>query len=324
MADITITGVKSSGDEFKTTIKEDARTLHLVRKKLSSIDLSPLKDSTNLQRIILNANLLPSIDLSPLAECDKLRILHLGKNLFSSLDLTPLDNCQLESFFINHNQFSSIDLSPLRTWNKLQRLELQANLLTSIDLSPLETKNMIIFDLSYNQLTSIDLSPLKNSNWLRDLMLFRNKLSTIDVTPLVNSMRLEKFIIDPDVEIIASNVYVDQKLPKPLKKIQSKITWYLSDEEKQRLSGEIKIKILRILNKITPGIPTQLDRIAELSEQDEDVTEEFIKITLNEHPNLGRYHDFEQVFIKGHAVQDEIDKLLKHYEEMDFNKDMKI
>ena len=120
MAEITLKGTISDGSEFTVNLDKDMKTLHLVRKKLSAIDLSPLKNCKKLQRIVLNANQLPNIDLSPLKNCKELRILHLGNNLLSSIDLAPLENCQLESFFLNHNQFSSIDLSPLRTWTNLQ------------------------------------------------------------------------------------------------------------------------------------------------------------------------------------------------------------
>jgi hypothetical protein len=59
--------------------------------------------------------------------------------------------------------------------------------------------------------------------------------------------------------------------------MKSKIEWVLSEKEIEERNRELKVIILKILSNITPGIPTQLSRIAQLSEQQEVITEEIIK-----------------------------------------------
>jgi len=59
-----------------------------------------------------------------------------------------------------------------------------------------------------------------------------------------------------------------------------------------------------IINKITPGIQTSLQRLAELNETPLKDTENYIQKILNTNSEFGEYHPTEQVFVK-HKIKEE-------------------
>jgi len=190
---IVIKGIKANGEQYSIEIEKSIQTLSLEFNQLASIDLSPLKECTELQWLNLNRNQLASIDILPLKACTKLQKLVLAENQLASIDISPLKACtKLQELWLNRNQLASIDLSPLKACTKLRELGLPSNQLASIDISPLkECTKLQELGLNGNQLASIDISPLKECTKLRELGLSSNQLASIDLSPLKECTELQ-------------------------------------------------------------------------------------------------------------------------------------
>jgi hypothetical protein len=166
--------------------------LNLSRNNLTSIDLEPLRNCTQLEKLFLYYNRVGSIDLEPLRNCTQLQFLMLYGMALETINLEPLSACtQLRKLELNLNQFKSIDLEPLRNCSNLKELDLTSNDLESIDLSSLSSCTKLLdLKLSYNELTSIDLTPLYTFPHLRYITLSGNKLESIDVTPVKTRLKI--------------------------------------------------------------------------------------------------------------------------------------
>ncbi|MFW9994946.1 MAG: leucine-rich repeat domain-containing protein [Candidatus Odinarchaeota archaeon] len=293
MVKITLKGISNGRD---ITIKVNSGTrVEISGKKLQAIDLSPLQQCKELQQFDLTFNRLSAIDLSPLQQCKELRYINLSYNQLSAIDLSPLQQCkELGQLHLSYSQLSAIDLSPLQQCKELQ-----------------------VITLSGNRLSAIDLSPLQQCKKLEKLHLKQNPLQTVNISPLMKIKGLKMLKVDPGTRLTASRIHEGNDHPLAINSLKNRIEWILSREEAR---VQTRVEVLKILQKVAPNVPTQLSRIAELAKQQVTGTEEIIRSILQEHPALGRYHDFEQVFIKEEAVQDEIDKLLQRYETMESRK----
>jgi hypothetical protein len=161
-----------NGDVKEKVFENDVKVLHLDRKEIQFINLSPLGSCKKLKRIYLQNNQLQSIDLSPLESTRDLQTLWLRENKLQSIDLSPLRSCEkLESLELSGNELRSIDLLPLKNCRKLNDFFLQGNMIDTIDLSPLhQITSLEILSLTHdyhpsNRFKFLDVTPLSSNTW---------------------------------------------------------------------------------------------------------------------------------------------------------------
>lgn len=179
-----------------------------LHRNRNIVDISPLKDLTNLSRLILRGNQI--VDMTPLIDLTNLTYLHIGYNRIS--DLKPLKNL-INLTFLNLDQNRITDLRPLSTLTNLVNLALDDNMIS--DLSPLSvlTKlkylnlndnkkikdikplsglvKLVFIDLHGNQVS--DLSSLSKMTNMENLRLQENHI--IDISPLRDMTKLEKLVL---------------------------------------------------------------------------------------------------------------------------------
>lgn len=131
MKKIVLEGKKATGERFRKIINPEKTSLYLKRKKLATLDLSPLEQASKIQTLSLAHNQLTSIDLSPFEKCT-----------------------ELQGLFLNDNQLTNINLNPLKSCFKLKFLDLRNNPLTNVDLSPLGSCTQLSL-LSFDSSTTI-------------------------------------------------------------------------------------------------------------------------------------------------------------------------
>jgi uncharacterized protein YjbI with pentapeptide repeats len=137
MGQITLKGINTQGIEWEKTYEVN-HTISVQQEGLISLDLTPLKDCSNLLQLDLSSNDLRSIDLTPLSGCTELEDLYIYNNHLYEIDLSPLRSCvNLKKINLYNNHISSVDLEPLKECSHLQRLNLYANSLSEVDLSSL-------------------------------------------------------------------------------------------------------------------------------------------------------------------------------------------
>ena len=74
----------------------------MADNELKELNLSPLRELSKLQYLVLSGNLLRHIDLSPLERSTDMRYLHLNENEFQTIDISALFQFEnLESFVID-------------------------------------------------------------------------------------------------------------------------------------------------------------------------------------------------------------------------------
>ncbi len=76
-----------------------------------------------------------------------------------------------------------------------------------------------------------------------------------------------------------------------------------------------RTKLIELLNQFTPDVPVALERIAKLTKLSVNKVETYIKEIIRFSPEVGKYLDLEQVFIKYTKADLEIDELLKQFQE---------
>ena len=102
--------------------------LYPIGVQLTSLDLTPLAQCRELERLYLSYNRLQSLDLSPLSQCTRLERLYLYNNCLTRLDLSPLSRCLgLEKLSLYGNRLTSLDLSPLFACPRLSMLRVDAS-----------------------------------------------------------------------------------------------------------------------------------------------------------------------------------------------------
>ncbi|MDY6064943.1 MAG: leucine-rich repeat domain-containing protein, partial [Finegoldia sp.] len=117
-------------------------------------DLSPLKDLTNLEVLVLRGNNIS--DISPLEDLTNLSTLYLYKNKVT--DISPLKN-MTEMVELNFAVNSVEDISVLKNMPKLDTIMAYDNEIS--DISPIGDTKASTINLSLNKIT--DLSPLKEN-----------------------------------------------------------------------------------------------------------------------------------------------------------------
>ena len=112
---INLAYTKTDGTQHQLSVDDDVIEVDLREQEIATIDLSPLAQSTKLEKLILSKNHLEEIDLTPLATCSSLRRLSLSDNYLEDIDLTPLATCSsIVSISLRENRLQNIDLTPLR------------------------------------------------------------------------------------------------------------------------------------------------------------------------------------------------------------------
>jgi Leucine-rich repeat (LRR) protein len=213
---------------------------------LKSIDLSPLRTSKGIRKIIFSKQGISEVDFSPLSECSRLEHIKFDECNITKANLTPLEHMYLkeislsdnkiheiafprelkcEYFDVSRNELQRINLSRFSS-SVLRDLNLGANPLVDIDLTPLSAcVNLEKLEMEHTQLDSIDLTPLAG---LEHLSVFRIKsrfMSEIDVTPLLSCPTLDEVKLGK-IKPIADKKMIDEILSPKLKKIKKKIDWY--------------------------------------------------------------------------------------------------
>ncbi|MBD3406206.1 MAG: leucine-rich repeat protein [Candidatus Lokiarchaeota archaeon] len=178
--------VDVESDSFRLSILRSSTELPAGRLGLVHIDLEPLRECKDLEKIDLFGNFFESIDLSPLAYCESIQEVILEENELTEIDLTPLSACKnLRKLEIDENRLEQVDLEPISSCERLRSLGLASNRLTEIDLSPLVScTDLTYLLLSGNNLHQIDLSPLASCKKLKLVGLEINKLEHIDLSSL--------------------------------------------------------------------------------------------------------------------------------------------
>jgi len=106
----------NTGTEHTCEYSPDVMEIDLQGKRITAIDLTPLRSATRLQKLRLNDNQLQSVDLSPLVKCASLQLLSLERNNLESINLSPLKSCKdLQTLNLTGNKLQSIDISPLKS-----------------------------------------------------------------------------------------------------------------------------------------------------------------------------------------------------------------
>ena len=146
MKPIIVRYATRSGSQESVNFEGDCARINLSSRRITSIDLSPLRHCSNLreirlqknglEKLYLSYNRLESVDLSPLKKCVRLRRLYLYNNRLTSLDLSPLGECmELERLSCYGNQFTRLDISPLLACSKLRLFAVDPSVALTADSS---------------------------------------------------------------------------------------------------------------------------------------------------------------------------------------------
>ena len=142
----------------------DATTAFLASNQIKEIRSSDLVDQGNLERLIMNDNLVAQIDDNAFLLLQKLKFLNLDDNKISQLNfyLPP----SLEHINLNSNAVKSISPNFLRKMDRLQQLDLSENLLTEIPTELFQgilvKQQQITLDFSNNQIYSLQKETISN------------------------------------------------------------------------------------------------------------------------------------------------------------------
>lgn len=277
---------------------------------METIDLSPLKQLTNLFSLEISYNALKEIDLSGLENCTSLGRLKIDYNGgLKEIDLQPLRNCiNLTHLSIAHSNIHKLDLEPIRNCKKLRTLELLKNSLKelilfifpniyylslgwnrlqNIDLTPLgKCPQLQFLDLRNNLLFHIDLTPLKFCPELRAIWLEKTKLSSIEISPLFHYYSIEEFCIDDDVRLIADPDFQTKIFPKGFLKYKNCINWikHPSEIEPHHEVQPLKGVVVFMSGRLH-GHEEERDAIAKLLEEWGAIVNRFEMVATSQNPN---------------------------------------
>ncbi|MHA2161914.1 MAG: leucine-rich repeat protein [Candidatus Thorarchaeota archaeon] len=198
VAEIILEIRTKSGEWEERSFGIEERVLNLQMMKLTGIDLSPLSDRQDIDRIDLSMNSIEEIDLSPLTTCTNLREFLLHSNNLVEINLSPLSSCtMLEYLDICITKLSRIDLRPLSSCTKLEALNMGTNRTGEIDLTPLSTCTRLkILTIEDMNLETIDLNPLRDCEELEFLKVNDNKIKSLDISPIFGCRKLDLLEID--------------------------------------------------------------------------------------------------------------------------------
>ncbi|MHA1614416.1 MAG: hypothetical protein ACTSYJ_06185 [Candidatus Thorarchaeota archaeon] len=93
MGNIVIHYKGKFGSAFTEGLPQDTKEFIIWNMGITSIDLTPLADCYQLQRINLSGNNLKIVNLTPLSHCFNLNFLSLTNNDISQIDISPLFFC---------------------------------------------------------------------------------------------------------------------------------------------------------------------------------------------------------------------------------------
>jgi len=161
-----IVGIDAYGATLEELIIDE-----IFEDALLTVNLTPLSDCTNLNRLQINNSNFTSLDISSLSSSGSIEWLCISRHAsLTNIDLSPLSSCSgLKKLHVNNNGgLTSLDLSPLSSCINLEELNLSSIIIfpdpafTAIDLSSLSSCTKLkVLDMYYNiRLASIDLSPL--------------------------------------------------------------------------------------------------------------------------------------------------------------------
>ena len=186
-------GMKTDESKYSIELWKEIEKIELRNKSLQYVDLSPLKQCTNLEYLILSMNEIESIDLSPIHKCVALRTLFLEENKIRNIDLTPLEPCEnFSGLSLSSNMLKVLNLAPLEKSKNIRSISLASNRLNELDLSPLHNaKNLEYLTLQSNNIQELDLTPLSGCDKLESLNVSGNKSLELDLTPLKHCKSLE-------------------------------------------------------------------------------------------------------------------------------------
>ncbi|MHA1636678.1 MAG: leucine-rich repeat domain-containing protein [Candidatus Thorarchaeota archaeon] len=172
---VTIRYNSRFGPDDQKILNLKAKQVQLRNHGATSVDLSEIKDITQLQRIDIACNKLSAIDLSPIAYCKNLRYLDLSENNLTEIDLSPISKC-----------------------TKLMRLDLSSNLLTNVDLDPLyHNRNLHTLYLQHNNILRLNITPLILLAELNHANLEGFKTVTLEVGQPVTTMTSTEYHVEP-------------------------------------------------------------------------------------------------------------------------------
>lgn len=133
---------------FTFTISGDLSRLTLLHVQNCNITKANVRNSSNLQSLIISGGALKSIDLSG---NPNLEVLGLESNELTDVDLSKLT--RLKTLSIRYNKIKAIDLSHNL---ELENVYLDGNEISSVDVSFL--KNLKILHASWTKITDLDIS----------------------------------------------------------------------------------------------------------------------------------------------------------------------
>ena len=121
MSEFVIRYVSPHGRQEEGKFRRDSTRIELSMRAASKIDLTPLRDCDNLERLDLSHNFIETLDMMPLRDKETLQVLRLQDNRLTGLDLWPLHNCQnLNEIELTENRLRTIDVTPIFTCSILR------------------------------------------------------------------------------------------------------------------------------------------------------------------------------------------------------------
>ena len=163
-----------------------------------TIDISGLKETSNLRFLEFRNIPLDFLDLSVMKVCRKVEVLLIVNSLLDNITLAPLEeHPRLSHFRLTRTNISNLDLKPLGTCPNLQNLMISGHPFTYLDLSPLSgCKRLELIRISNTNLKSLDLSPLSQIRSLNTLDLNSNSIESINLSVLSDLPSLLHIYVD--------------------------------------------------------------------------------------------------------------------------------
>ncbi len=188
--------------KVKESIDVPDDSVYLGAQGLTSIDLSPLSESTRLQNLWLYNNGIEDLDLTALGSCTHLRSLSLRNNRLNSLNLKPLGQClRLEELDLSDNEIRNVDLEPIGWLNNLRRLDLSGNSLKRLVLNPIAScSNLGALVIGDSESRRSDSLRAKDEASVQRSWDFRF-VEAVDVSPLVWCDHLSTFVARGQVDL---------------------------------------------------------------------------------------------------------------------------
>ena len=103
--------------------------------------------------------------------------------------------------------------------------------------------------------------------------------------------------IDVDFTNWYNQIIIDEEIKNKEKELNNRLNIVASQLKEVGVKEKISRKLLLIFDQMNPEFPVNIDRIAELLEEDKVKAEETILYTLSKYPNIGKYDQMAQMLV---------------------------